>query len=328
MLKRLLCLLTPSPSPSFRRLSPHWLSCGHRYCVFSQFSCFEPLLCAPSLLFFSHSRWLFDFRTACGAGDCAASVNLRFLAYCSTLYKSLAASALSWWSSVEDEGALRDCAGFGGGTLSSGLWYALRLAVQRAKGGEILAAKSSCIIFFFRPCDELVVLYIYIFFFTRALVVSHVLHYLGLHRIVCVRRFSSFFVCVCACVHRLCNVLRIAVAAFGTTFLCCWHQCVWFFLRLKKRSYWWAVVTEVLLPSQLNFAAHFSFLGVHFHSFPTAFATPFPANPLFLSFFLVSFFVVALCDYSGPVRLAQLNTAHTFAWCVHIFYAYLNFTSS
>lgn len=126
--------------------------------------------------------------------------DLRFLAYGSTLYKSLAASALRWWSNVEEEGALRDCVVFGGGTLSSGLWYALRLAVQRAKGGEILAAKSSCIIFFFfRPWDELVVLYIYIFFFMRALVVSHVLHYLGLDLCVCLRRFSSFFVCVHVC---------------------------------------------------------------------------------------------------------------------------------
>lgn len=71
----------PVPSSSYSRLSPHWLSrfrCGHRYCVLSLFSRFEPLLCAsPSLLFLSHSRWLFDFRTACGAGDCTTSVTAR-----------------------------------------------------------------------------------------------------------------------------------------------------------------------------------------------------------------------------------------------------------
>lgn len=111
---------------------------------------------------------------------------------------------LSRWSNVEEEGALRNFAGFGGGTSSG-----LHLAVQRAKGGEILAAKSSCIIFFFffltmwQACCAL------FYFFTRALVVTSCAALFRVHRLcVC---FLWFFFCVCVgeCVHCLCNVYEV-----------------------------------------------------------------------------------------------------------------------
>lgn len=49
-----------------------------------------------------------------------------------------------------------------------GLSSGLHLAVQRAKGGEILAAKSSCIIFFFFFFDHVTSLLCFILFFHQS----------------------------------------------------------------------------------------------------------------------------------------------------------------
>lgn len=169
---------------------------------------------------------------------------------------------------------------------------------------------------------------LYIYFFSRghlwSLMCCIIWGFIDL--CVCLRRFSSFFVCVRVCAPFV-QRYRSAVAAFGTTFLCCWHQCVWFFLRLKKeiilmsRSHRGFVVE----PAEFRCSLFIPRCALSFIF--NCFRDPFPRQSL-VCFFFFLLFVVALCGYSGPIRLAQLNTAHTFAWCVHIFYAYLNFTSS
>lgn len=79
-----------------------------------------------------------------------------------------------------------------------------------------------------------------------------------------------------------------------------------------------SVVTQVLL-GKLNFAAHFHSLAVHF---------------FFLFFFFNCFATSSpISSFQPPSRpnlcllqlvlIAQLNYTHI-AWCVHIFYTYLN----
>lgn len=111
---------------------------------------------------------------------------------------------LSRWSNVEEEGALRNFAGFGGGTVQ---WAAPCSTESKGRGNTCSQKFLYNLFFFFltmwQACCAL------FYFFTRALVVTSCAALFRVHRLcVC---FLWFFFCVCVgeCVHCLCNVYEV-----------------------------------------------------------------------------------------------------------------------
>lgn len=153
---------------------------------------------------------------------------------------------------------------------------------------------------------------LYIYFFSRghlwSLMCCIIWGFIDL--CVCLRRFSSFFVCVRVCAPFV-QRYRSAVAAFGTTFLCCWHQCVWFFLRLKKeiilmsRSHRGFVVE----PAEFRCSLFIPRCALSFIF--NCFRDPFPRQSLVCFFFFFSPFCRRI------VRLFRPHSLGTVKYCTH-----------